>query len=206
MSKEQALRVATDPKDIFLKNLRAATGPAHVVLEQNPYTTVLMTPHVSIADYITYLQRLYGFVAPVEAIVYPAMHTVVANVPQRIKAHYILEDLRAAGVSEETIRSLPQYDATAFYTTGAEKIAAMYVLEGASLGGNVIFRHLQKTTGITPEKTAYLTAYGAKTGIMWQQFIEAFTGYVMAQDNADEVISAAAATFGRIDNWLTNQQ
>jgi heme oxygenase len=56
-------------------------------------------------------------------------------------------------------------------------VGCLYVLEGATLGGQFISRHLA-TLGIGPANGGlFFHGYGAKTGEMWKSFQTNATGF-----------------------------
>lgn len=81
-------------------------------------------------------------------------------------------------------------------------LGCLYVIEGATLGGQVITRHLLATHGITPETGgAFFAGYGAETGPHWQ----AFGAMITAAERfgaADEIVASANRTFETLDRWL----
>ena len=71
----------------------------------------------------------------------------------------------------------------------------MYVLEGATLGGQVISRHLAKL-GIGPENGGlFFNGYGVRTGEMWKSFQTSATNYCVAEDQIERAVMGARATF-----------
>ena len=61
-------------------------------------------------------------------------------------------------------------------------IGCLYVLEGATLGGQIISRHLAKL-GIGPENGClFFSGYGAKTGEMWKSFQVSATHYCITEN------------------------
>lgn len=54
----------------------------------------------------------------------------------------------------------------------AEALGALYVLEGATLGGQVIIKRLKKNEPFSTLPLAYYNVYADHTGVMWTQFLE----------------------------------
>lgn len=94
--------------------------------------------------------------------------------------------------------SLPPLDSRA----GA--LGCLYVLEGATLGGQIISRHLSEIQNLSPERgAAFFYGYGAETGHMWKSFRALLTRDVESGEcDPEEVIAAAAETFHRYENWV----
>lgn len=65
----------------------------------------------------------------------------------------------------------------------AAALGALYVLEGASLGGRVIARHVADALALTPDTgLAFFCGYGDATGEMWRRFGAALEAWVARAD------------------------
>jgi heme oxygenase len=87
----------------------------------------------------------------------------------------------------------------------ADALGCLYVLEGATLGGQLIGRQVQRQLGLRSEHgCAFFAGYGAdQTGPMWKAFSEAVDAYGSAQPAAQGAIVAAACdTFLRFEHWI----
>ncbi len=78
--------------------------------------------------------------------------------------------------------------------TPAQALGSMYVLEGSSLGGQILSRHFEKTLGVRPDSGCrYLSAYGSDTGVMWKIFCEVLESRPTAE--VPQMTLAAVETF-----------
>lgn len=74
-----------------------------------------------------------------------------------------------------------------------------YVIEGSTLGGRVIMKHLSPRLQITETHGGtFFAGYGNETGSMWKEFIEALTEYANKPDQGSQVIEGAIAGFDMI--------
>lgn len=189
-------------RELFVNNLRTQTMPCHKALEQNPYSVALMAHEANIDNYATYLKKLYGFVKPYEQHVFAKVDGVIADVETRRKTVLLENDLKALGYSEAQINTLPVYSYPAPATT-AQALGAMYVLEGSTLGGNIIYKRLNHLIGVDKETNGkYFTAYGEASGMKWKAFMDAFATYATENNAEQEIINTAIATFTNMDMWL----
>jgi len=71
----------------------------------------------------------------------------------------------------------------------------MYVVEGATLGGQVISRHLAKL-GIGPDNGGlFFNGYGSRTGEMWKSFQVSAANYCVTEDQVCQAVSGAKSAF-----------
>jgi heme oxygenase len=85
-------------------------------------------------------------------------------------------------------------------------IGCLYVLEGATLGGQVISRHLAKL-GIVPENGGlFFNGYGAKTGQMWKSFQSSATTYCVTEDQIAEAVNGAKWTFEQFRESMLREE
>jgi heme oxygenase len=74
-------------------------------------------------------------------------------------------------------------------------LGCLYVAEGATLGGQVISRHLA-TLGIGPENGGlFFHGYGTRTGAMWKSFQVSAAGYCVTEDQVCQAVNGAKAAF-----------
>lgn len=188
-------------QDLFFKRLRQETAESHQNLENNRLSKAILTPSVSIADYQAYLAALFGVTVACEDQIFPSISHIITDLRDRYKSRLIIDDLLATGFSEAEIDALPVYRFE--FSSVAEALGIMYVLEGSTLGGKILYRHVHEVLGLTPENGAsYFWGYGAQTGNLWKSFISSLTQFVDEHDERDAVIASAKKTFTIIDNWL----
>jgi len=183
--------------------LKSATQHEHEALDT---ALDLMNSEIDAATYRRHLEAFFGIYAPMEhalaAVEGWSEHGI--DLPARCKAEALRADLVTLGVDEpdalpmcETLPSLPGL-ATAF--------GSLYVLEGASLGGRLISRHVEKQFGYTAAHGArYFNGYGARTGEMWMTFRSAVDAYGAEPGRRDEMIAGALATFVAFREWCAQQ-
>ena len=78
------------------------------------------------------------------------------------------------------------------------------MLEGATLGGQLVRRHLAHTLGLGPATgAAYYHAYGDGVGPMWRAFLAGLTVAVEREGCApEEMLAGARDTFDALADWL----
>lgn len=105
-----------------------------------------------------------------------------------------LNDRKKLPLIEKDLESLSLENKTAIHDLNFdnehEALGAMYVIEGSTLGGNVIAKQLSKTEGFDEVTFNFFGCYQENTGPMWKNFKEVLDTEV-AEDNYSEVLSGA---------------
>lgn len=191
-------------QEIFIKDLRQQTAESHQKLEDNYLSKAILNPSVTQADYQKYLAGLYGLTIACEDQVFPVVSLVVPQIEKRYKSGKIIEDLSFTGYSDLKIDELPYYQYK--FSTVAEALGIMYVLEGSSLGGRILYKHVNQHLGLDSKKgAAYFWGYGTETGPMWKSFISGVARYAAENKEGQQIIDSAIKTFIITDTWLSKQ-
>lgn len=197
--------VDTNATDIFLKKLRAATAPMHTALEGNPVSASLMSAGLDLAAYTRYLTLMGEVISFTEKAIYPAVRDVVPDIDQRRKLEHIHTDLAAVRYNAGSEPVLFHPDETEFSVAFA--MGYMYVIEGSTLGGRVILKHVQQTLHLDEEHGAsFFAGYGPETGAKWKNFLSNLTNYAEQSGNGDEIIKGAQHAFAAIDRYFAASQ
>jgi heme oxygenase len=180
----------------LLAELKSRTRPHHDRIEA---AVDVMKPGLTRADYAAVLGRFRGFYAAWEDRAAAALPPDLrAEFDRRRKLPALDRDLRFLGVDPD---SLPRCDALPATDSTAAVLGSMYVVEGSTLGGQVISRHLEAALGVAPGAGGdFFAGYGEQTGERWK----AFRAW-LAEKGAgreDEVIAAAADTFDKLREWM----
>lgn len=188
---------------IILERLKRETRPAHDAIEANPRLARVTAPDVRLDEYQDVLQRLWGFHQPIEAQVRQVLAPIdpkLALERRTRKTELLARDLAYFGCAPDSGARcgwfLPGDAATAW--------GVLYVLEGSTLGGRVILKHLERSLHLTPEHGgAYYAGYGPSTAVMWEAFRSQLTALMEVQPHwEDRVVAAAHATFLALDRWM----
>ena len=180
--------------------VRETARSAHEVLETR-LNAIL--ENISLSGYETLLSRFFGFYQPMEARL-----TVLAGQPDfppefkfRSKAPLLAGDLLALGRSESFLRTVPLCERLPELSTTAQALGAIYVFEGAALGGQVIAPRLRSRLGIMPQNGgAFFYGDGPRVAVRWKAFREVLAG--TPAESAGPTAQAALQTFEAFNRWL----
>lgn len=188
-------------EELFLKTLRESTRDVHDRLEATPVARALMNADLTREGYRLWLSANLGIIEPFEERLQRHMIWRVLGLDpcERLKVPALEADLRELGVDPGDLARAPGLPA---FDHDAEVIGAMYVLEGATLGGQVIARQLAHHFGFGPENGArFFHVYGEDVGPRWREFKEAMARYAIERQAADTIISGARKTFLAFEAW-----
>ncbi|MFJ3073449.1 MULTISPECIES: biliverdin-producing heme oxygenase [Pseudomonas] len=149
------------------------------------------------AAYSRLMQAYYGFHAPLEA------RLGAYQEPLRAKTPALALDLQALALSASDIDTLPLCQALPVVRDEASALGVMYVLEGSTLGGQVLKRAMAERLGLGPSSGAgFLDVYGALTGRYWRDFLERLDRAPSAPAAQAATVQAAIDTFACFEHWL----
>jgi len=181
--------------------LRAATHDQHRATED---MFALERRIATRASYRDLLVALYGFHAGIERRFRGLGLESALDPEQRLaKAAWIAQDLLALGLQDSDIARIPLCDMLPDIASPAEALGALYVTEGATLGGQVILKEIKARLGLTPDRGArYFASYGMRIGVMWQGFLTVLETEGRDPEAARAMEGAARATFVAFGAWL----
>lgn len=195
-----ALCEASDARPI-LSRLKQETAAIHAQVEQR---VDLLNRVRTVRAYRALLETFYGLYCPLEAEVYAVEAGIglwLADWEERRRLELIRTDLKALGATDTAGLALAPVPR---FTSIAARFGCLYVLEGSTLGGQVIARHIQEHLGFTADNgCAFFTSHGPKIGEMWKRFGAAIESFAAAHPEAgDEVVQSAGATFHVFQDWI----
>lgn len=198
-AKHMSINTASSPSTV-LTRLRTETRPEHDAIEA---VLDFTSETLKISDYRHTLERFHGFYLPLEAglVKMGGWAQRGLDLTDRQKTHLLETDLRVLGVNNPEMLAVCT-DLPPHGTVNAA-FGCLYVLEGATLGGQVITKSIHKHLGVTPETGGrFFNGYAERTGMMWQAFRAAITASVPSPSDEDEVVAAAKATFSKLHHWI----
>jgi heme oxygenase len=188
-----------------LTELRTATAVEH---EQVESALGLMDPHLGRDRLVEVLIRLHAFWTAAEAGLDAWAHRSPVDAgavdwSRRRRAHLFAADLRELGAAppDDGGPELPAVEDT------DQALGRLYVLEGATLGGTFIARHLATLPTLGPDvRLGAFSPYGTETGAMWHAFRRVTRDRVAAGGDPARVVGAARATFAVLAAWCAPQK
>jgi heme oxygenase (biliverdin-IX-beta and delta-forming) len=186
--------------DDVLLRLRTATAEDHERVER---ALDLMDGSLDRGRLVRAMTLLHGFWRAADAGLdsWAAAHPADADRllwPTRRRSDLYAGDLRALGSSPaEASPPLPPVPGT------DEALGRMYVLEGSTLGGAFIDRHLARLPGLSGVRLHAFSPYGERTGAMWAAYRRATREHVASGGDPDRVVDAARDTFAALGDWVT---
>lgn len=179
-----------------LDRLRLETAADHVAVEAG---MPLMVEDLDRDRYVGCLRRVYGMVAAWEewsAGNSPEwMRSLLGN---RQRRGLLERDLAWFGVVplDKARPALPELK------DDASLLGAMYVMEGSTLGGRLIARHVERVLGLSAGVgDAYFRGHNQQTGTLWKEFCGVLQARVPDRET-DTVIVAAKTMFQVFGSWM----
>lgn len=147
---------------VFLKE---QTKQQHDDTEAKLQSQKIFDKSYTLDDYKTLLIHNYKLISRYE----PQIHDQLQNYPElklelRSKIDALKTDLDNLNIKTEN--EVP----TQNLENEAEAFGALYVMEGSTLGGNVIAKQLKRNPEFENVEFNYFGVYGENTGPYWQEF------------------------------------
>ena len=192
-----------DPDDLLSARLRRTTAPLDAKVER-----LLGLPGAvrNRQDYCQLLGRFLGLYEPLGQVFqrFDEWDRLGLTPAARAHAANLALDLSALGIDLSRVprapsRMLPNLP------TFPHALGALYVLEGATLGGRVILRALEaRMAGQIAGATRFLGGHGAAGGPTWQSFRATLDDFGRAQPGSCvDVLSGADRMFRANLAWFT---
>jgi heme oxygenase len=181
-----------------LSALRSATASAHRQLESR---LDLLRAGFTRNDYSRLLQRFYGFYAAWEPEFLRLAPADLRDFYQpRKKCPFLLRDFAFLNVDPVAIplaSDLPPLQ------TEWDLLGSLYVVEGSTLGGQVISRHLGPLLQLTPDAgLAFFNSYGSLTEERWIAFRHLLDSDRIGGPEIEAITGSAGRTFAFLEHWL----
>ncbi len=179
-----------------IQRLRQETEADHHKVEG---AVPLMHQGLNQAEYVQCLRHIYGVVTAWEeraATIAPEWLQPVLLARQR---RPLLElDLAWFGVIEKDDwrPTLPEMNSL------SSLFGTMYVMEGSTLGGQFIARHVEAALHLSEGRgNSYFRGHGSQTGPLWKEFCEMLKLRI-PDEQTDAVVVSAKAMFSTFGTWM----
>ena len=182
----------------MLRLLRTGTAAEHEDVER---TLDLLDPALSRARLARVLDLMHGFWRSAEAGLDEWAARCPADAgslewPRRRRTSLFASDLAELGApASDRSPELPPVPGT------DAALGRMYVLEGSTLGGVFIDRHLAGLPGLDGVTIRAFSPYGSETGAMWAAFRRATRARAADGGDAGTMLAAARTTFADLAGW-----
>jgi heme oxygenase len=181
-----------------LRLLRTGTAAEHEDVER---ILDLLDPALDRPRLAQVLDLMHGFWQAAEAGLDRWAAQCPADAEQlqwsrRRRTALFADDLARLG-AEASVRA-PELPAV---TGTDEALGRLYVLEGSTLGGVFIDRHLAGLPALADVRIRAFSPYGAETGAMWAAYRRATRARIAAGGDAGTVLRAARSTFAALAGW-----
>jgi heme oxygenase len=176
--------------------LRQETALEHRAVED---ALPLMREDLRLEQYTACLQRIYGFVSAWEqSSTSSAPAWMLESLLVRSRLSLLERDLRCfkLRVPQDCSAKLP------IFASVASLFGGMYVMEGSTLGGQLIARHVETVLHLEKGRgNCYFRGHGEQTGSMWQEFCLMLKATI-PDENTELVVDSAKRMFVAYGEWM----
>lgn len=188
------------------ERLKTQTAQAHSDLERLMFVDEIMQRTLTVDQYKTILITNYIAHKQYEDAIYQKLSARVKqelDIENRAKLAALALDLKESGISEDEVnKNITQSSAT--IPNEAFALGAMYVLEGATMGGSVIIKQLAKNDNFSDQfGFHYYNCYRDQLMPKWKQFVQVLN--TLPEDAHQDSIDGANFMFKEIANYSLAQ-
>jgi heme oxygenase len=169
--------------------LKEKTKHHHDETEENLQSQKIFDKSYTIEDYKKLLTHNYKLISRYEPQISEKLKNHSAlNLHLRKKIDALKTDLQNLNISTETDQLTQNLD------NEAEAFGALYVMEGSTLGGNVIAKQLKKNPNFEDVEFNYFGMYAENTGVFWNEF-KAVLDREIAEDHYEDCVNGAKKAY-----------
>lgn len=181
---------------MVLESLRQATAALHREVENQ---VDLVSTSLTLPRYLRILQVFHTVFSSAEQELDARCPTHFLQLWQgRFRAHRIVDDLTAFGCALD-----PRLDAVERRPrlgSDGEWLGALYVLEGSTLGGQAISRHLEKHFGWRDGRGySFFLGHAEQTGAKWRAVCQALEEHLQMNN---QIMNGAHLTFDQMNRCI----
>ena len=177
-----------------LIRLREQTSSDHAATEES---VPLMSDNLTRAEYVDLLQRFYRVVSAWDDWVDThAPQDLLPLLAGRRRATLLQDDLRCLGsqAAPDGASGLHMQNSSVTGDLRSVFLGRLYVMEGSTLGGQYIARHVEQALGLAAgEGNSYFNGYGEATGQRWREVRTVLQA--LPDSEAETVIASAKEMF-----------
>lgn len=185
-----------------LQRLKEHTRNEHREAED---TLELFRSDFSILEYGALLQNFAEFYAPLETHLQacPGLTRLGFDYGSREKLPWILEDLNHLGILPPDLSAIR---GELHPTTLPEILGCLYVIEGSSLGGQVIVRWLAPQLGLSVDRgLKFFGSWGRDVKAMWQELQTFLREHLVSEKDQSCAVESAKRTFQALTEQMRNR-
>ena len=164
----------------------------------------LLRSDLTVEVYRKVLGCLYGFYFPLETK-YDDFYDsvgVVLKLEKRRKSELLASDMRGFGLGDSQINSLHVLRDVPEIASLEDLIGTLYVIEGSTLGGQVLQVLLRKKLQLNDDQLHYFNSYGSETQAMWLDFQQSAEMLIKCAQ-FDDVLTRAKVVFSYMKKVLS---
>lgn len=181
-----------------LQMMRAQLRPYHDSIEQS---LDLLSSAVDRSRYVRFVEKSYGFIAACEQRLDLAGAPALLGIDQRLKTPLLRRNLRALGCDPDAIDRASMCGELPHVASWPAALGYFYVIEGSTLGGQLLARHFRERLGAEDAALAFLLGYRGDTGVMWKQMVGVLEPAMCDAAAAEEITASARDTFTLLERW-----
>jgi heme oxygenase (biliverdin-IX-beta and delta-forming) len=177
--------------------LRFETRQQHTALESR---LDLLRHDFQLPELTQLLERHYGYYRPCERQIADLPAAQRDFLEPRRKLPLLINDLQMLGHTSVSLATLPECELAPLDSVAAA-LGRWYVLEGSTLGGQLLARHFEQRFQLS-DGLSFFRSYGADVGPMWQSCCQ-WLDENSSPETDDAAIHSANETFATLSGWLT---
>lgn len=165
--------------------LKSATKENHDELESLMFVNEIMNKTLTLEQYKTLLATNYIIHATLEAKLHEALDADLRsdlNIESRDKLAALEQDLLEMGMDKKDLEEIDLGFLKLADQSSATSLGAMYVLEGATLGGHVIHKKLKANPAFENLSLYYYSVYDKNLMPNWLSFVHVLNNSVPETD------------------------
>lgn len=198
-----AARADTTKRSSAHAQLRSATRDQHARIESE---LDLLSDNLSRERYRAVLGAFLGFYAPLEERLTARDFALASSVPFPLceRAPALRADLIALGAAPHELGAIPRCPYVPAIETVPQLAGCLYVIEGASLGGQIVARAVSRRFGYRRDNGAGFFA-SASPRTRWPRVLAWLETVAAREPDREATVAAARAAFDALSRWARSR-
>ncbi|MEK7434243.1 MAG: biliverdin-producing heme oxygenase [Cyanobacteriota bacterium] len=158
---------------------------------------------ISIEEYKNALKVFYGFYKPVEEKMNVGNDKdFTLDMLKRIKLNLLINDMKNLGITQEEIDKIECCTDLPEMNNQAQLLGCMYVIEGATLGGQLVGGKLEEFLKLDGKGSEFFFSYKENTRPFWKEFMDYINEYSEKTSIEDPIIDSSHEMYMKFNKWL----